>query len=229
MSCTYMAGVEALRFTRLDNCGRPICGTDSSFVTGCVASLNITANIDDGDEIEYKASNGTICSYLQKCPVFKNFTVEAEVLFASPELFDIVTAANVVHDYAGNVVGVDTGNVQCQGVALEGWINTLGQECSDTGEGQWLYIVIPWITGGVLGDIEIADGATNFTLSGNTRSGGSWGTGPYDVVAQDAANTPGPMLSPLAATDHRRIQLTTVAPPTPSCDYQPVLCASSTS
>lgn len=228
MSCTYLNGVDVMRWTRLDNCGRPICAVDSSYVTSCAASLNITANTDDGDEIEYKSSRGEICAYLQRCPIFKNFTVEAEVLFASPELIEIATNSNVVHDYSGAVVGVDSGNVQCQGFAFEAWINTLGQECAANAPGEWLYILIPWITGGVLGDLEIADANTNFTLSGNTRSGGGWGTGPYNVVAQDAANTPGRMLTPLAATDHRRIQLTTIAPPTPSCDYVPVTgCLSS--
>lgn len=227
MSCTYLSGIETMRFTRLDACGRPVCAEDSAFVTSCVASLTMTANTDEGDEIQYKASNGTICAYQQRCPVFKNFSVEAQILFASPELFDIVTNSPRVYDYAGNIVGFESGNVTCQPFALEAWINTLGAECTDTGEGTWLYILLPFLTGGVLGDLEIADGATNFTVSGSTRAGGSWATGPYDVVAQDAANTPGPLLAPLDSSSHRLIQLTSVAPPEPSCDYQPVLCSAS--
>ena len=51
--------------------------------------------------------------------------------------------------------------------------------------------------------------------------------GPYDVLAQDAAGTAGPMLAPLGQDCHRRILITTIAPPEPSVDYLPVLCDAS--
>lgn len=228
MSCVFLAGIDTLRFTRLDNCGRPVCSADGSFVTNCVASLNLTSNTEDGAEISYVNGRGDRCGYLRRCPTLSDLTVELEVLFASPELLDIATASPVRFDYAGEVIGFETGNVSCTPFALEGWINVLNQECADNVPGQWLYVLLPWVSGAILGDLEITGEATNFTITGNTRAGGSWGVGPYNVQAADAANTPGPLLAPLEATSHRAIQLTTVPPPTPSCDYVPVTgCLSS--
>ncbi|MFG2626551.1 hypothetical protein [Streptomyces sp. NPDC048473] len=56
-------------------------------------------------------------------------------------------------------------------------------------------------------DLELANETVNFTLTGSTRTGGKWGVGPYDVMAQDAAGTPGPMLTPLGSTCYRRTGL----------------------
>lgn len=229
MSCTFLAGIDTLRFTRLDNCGRPICAADSSFVTSCVASLNLTSNVEDGAEISYTNGRGERCGYLRRCPTLSDLSVEMEILFASPELLDITTASPVRFDYAGQPIGWETGNVSCTPFAVEGWINVLNQECADNVPGQWLYVLLPWVSGAILGDLEIGAEAVNFTINGNTRAGGNWGTGPYtDVQAADAANTPGRLLAPLEATSHRLIQETTIQPPTPSCEYVPVTgCLSS--
>jgi hypothetical protein len=208
-----------------------VCGTDASFVTSCLSQISLTSNSEDGTEISYTNGKGERCAFLQRCPTFSNLTVETEVLFASPEMLDIMTNSPVRHDYAGNVIGWETGNISCVPFALEAWVQLLGAECSATADGQWLYILIPWLTGATLGDLEIGAEAVNLTISGSTRAASNgWGVGPYnDVQAQDAANTPGPLLAPLEANSHRLIQVTTVAPPTPSCEYVPVLCASSTS
>lgn len=226
MSCNYVAGIDTVRLTRLDSCGRPVCGADNAFVTQCVATLSMTANTDDGTEISYVNGRGEQCAYLQRCPVFKNLSVQLDVLFASPEMLEIATNSPTTMDFAGAVDGFETGSIQCAGLAIEGWVNLLNAQCSTTGQGEWLYVLIPFITGGVLGDLEIGAEAVNFSVSGNTRSGGSWGTGPYNVVAQNAGGTPGPLLAPLASTSHRLIKKTTIAPPTPSCGYLPVTCTS---
>jgi hypothetical protein len=90
-----------------------------------------------------------------------------------------------------------------------------------------VYFLLPWVTNGLLGDLELANEGVNLELTGSTRAGGRWGTGPYDVVAQDAAGTPGPMLTPLDPSCHRRVFITNVPPPTPATTYVPVLCETS--
>ncbi|MFJ8143279.1 hypothetical protein [Streptomyces sp. NPDC096013] len=85
---------------------------------------------------------------------------------------------------------------------------------------------MPWVTNGIIGDLEIGSEAVTLQITGSTRAGRSWGVGPYDVQPIDSAGTPGPMLTPLDASCHRRTFLTTVAPPVPSCDYTPVTCDS---
>ncbi|MEU8472604.1 hypothetical protein AB0F30_32770 [Streptomyces sp. NPDC029006] len=70
----------------------------------------------------------------------------------------------------------------------------------------------------MLGDLEIGSEAVTLQVTGSTRSGGAWGAGPYDVN-RDVNGAPSPMLTPLGSTCHRRIFITDVPPPAPSCDY----------
>jgi len=80
------------------------------------------------------------------------------------------------------------------------------------------YFLIPFVKGGVIGDFTIGNDAVNFTLSGaKSKDGNTWGSGPYDVV-KDQTGAPSPLLEPVDSRDHLWMQVTTVAPPEPSCD-----------
>jgi hypothetical protein len=231
VSCPLIANASVVRVTRVDGCGRPVCGDQNSFVFDCFASLAMNANVEDGTDVEYRAANGRVCGFKRGCPSFRGYDVQLNFYAVSPELIEIMTGSPVVYGYDGTAIGVDSCSIQCNsGFSVELWAEVLGEDvCPEeaTGEGAWIYALLPWVTNGQLGDLEIGSEAVTLTLTGATRAGGRWGVGPYDVQAADAAGTPGPMLAPLDGACHRRIMVTTVAPPEPSCDYQPVLCEAS--
>ncbi|MER6557878.1 hypothetical protein ABT300_08935 [Streptomyces sp. NPDC001027] len=153
--------------------------------------------------------------------------LELNVFSVSPEMIEILTGNPVYLGYDGTPIGFDTCSIECNtGFAVELWAEVLGEECADGAQGQWLYWLMPWVTNGIIGDLEIGSEAVTLQITGSTRAGGSWGVGPYDVQPLDAAGTPGPMLTPLSSSCHRRTFLTTIAPPEPSCDYTPVTCDS---
>ncbi|WP_377273368.1 hypothetical protein [Peterkaempfera sp. SMS 1(5)a] len=83
MSCPMIANADVVRVTRVDACGRPVCGPENSFVTECFASLQMEANVDDGGDIEFKAANGKICGSKKACPSFKGFNLTLNVYQAS--------------------------------------------------------------------------------------------------------------------------------------------------
>lgn len=227
MSCPLIANADVMRITRVDQCGNPVCGEDNGFVFECFSSLAMNVNSDDGDDIQYKAANGKVCGFKRGCPTFNGLDLELNVFSVSPEMVEILTGNPVYLGYDGKPIGFDTCSIQCNtGFALELWAEVLGEECVDGAEGQWLYWLMPWVTNGIIGDLEIGSEAVTLQITGSTRAGGSWGVGPYDVQPLDAAGTPGPMLTPLDSSCHRRTFLTTVAPPEPSCDYTPVTCDS---
>ncbi|MDQ0761982.1 hypothetical protein [Streptomyces canus] len=227
MSCPLIANADVMRITRVDQCGNPVCGEDNGFVFECFSSLAMNVNSDDGDDITYKAANGKVCGTKRGCPTFNGLDLELNVFSVSPEMVEILTGNPVFLGYDGTPIGFDTCSIQCNtGFALELWAEVLGEECADGAEGQWLYWLMPWVTNGIIGDLEIGSEAVTLQITGSTRAGGSWGVGPYDVQPLDAAGTPGPMLTPLSSSCHRRTFLTTVAPPEPSCDYTPVTCDS---
>lgn len=231
MSCPLIANADTLRVTRVDACGRPVCGDDNAFVTQCLASVSMAANIEEGTPVEFRAANGRMCGRKPGCPTLLDYGVTLTIFEASPELLEILTGQPVVYGWDGQPIGWDDTQVSCrQGFALELWAEVLGEDvCPEeaTGDGAWVLFTLPWVTGGVLGDLEIGSEAVNLTLTGTTRNNSRWGVGPYDVVAQDAAGTPGPFLTPIGPDAHRRVIITTVAPPEPSCEYQPVLCEAS--
>jgi hypothetical protein len=233
MACPLIANADTIRVTRLDSCGRPVCGTDNGFTFDCFATLGMNANVDEGEDVEYKAANGRVCGFKRGCPTFKGYDIELSFFSVSPEFIEIVTGNPVVFGYDGQPIGYDDCTIQCDtGFALELWAEVLGEDlCTADGTGgQWIYFLLPWVTNGALGDLEVGSEAATLTLNGATRTGGGWGVGPYDVMPINAAGTPGPMLTPMGQTCHRRSFLTNVAPPEPICDYVPVtggLCLSS--
>lgn len=232
MPAPFISNAATVRVTRVDGCGRPVCGDDNAFVTDCFASVQMEANIEEGEDITFVAANGRQCAYKRGCPTLNGYDLTFTFFQASPELIEIMTGSPVYFDYDGRPIGADSCAIPCNtGFALEVWTDVLGEDVceEESAEGAWVYFILPWVTGGLIGDLELANEAVNLELTGATRAGGKWGVGPYDVQAQDAAGTPGPMLTPLGSTCHRRFFITNVPPPEPSTTYTPVLCDASVS
>ncbi|MDX2643485.1 hypothetical protein PV341_07830 [Streptomyces sp. PA03-1a] len=234
MTCPLIANLDVVRVTRLDSCGRPVCGDDNGFVFDCLASIALNPSIEEGEDITYKAANGRQCGFRKGCPSLQNYDVEINFFSVSPEFLEITTGNPVVFGFDGKPIGYDDCSIKCDsGFALEFWAEVLGDDvcaADGTGDGAWIYFLLPWVTNGILGDLEIGAEAVTLQLQGATRAGGGWGTGPYDVMPIDAAGTAGPLLTPVGATCHRRTFLTSVAPPEPVCEYTPVtggLCLAS--
>lgn len=211
-----------VRLTRLDRCGKPVTGLNS-IASECVASLAMNPDIDEQDDILYRAANGSLCGVKKGCPTLLGYDIELNFFQVSPEITSILTGDPEVLDFSGDVVGNDSCSIQCDlGFGLEFWAELIAPVCSTTGNQRYLYGLIPWVTNGYINDLELGSEAISFQLVGSSRAGGQWGTGPYNVVATDAANTPGRLLTPIGATCHRRMQIVTVPPATPSCEYQTV-------
>lgn len=225
ISCDLIANLDVVRVTRLDNCGKPLTG-EHAFVTECVSSVAMNVVTDDQDDVIYRAANGSLCGVKRGCPSLLGYDLEFNFYQVSPELTDVLTGQPIVLDAGGAPVGNDSCNINCQaGFALEFWTELIGQNCTLTGEQRYLYTLLPWITNAYISDLEIGSEQVAFQLVGSTRAGGQWGVGPYPVVMSGPPTpAPGPMLTPLGATCHRRMQITTVAPPVPDplCDYTAV-------
>lgn len=220
MPCPKLAEGDVVRVTRVDDCCAPEVGANNAFVDDCWASVQMTANVEAGTDIDFRAMNGRSCGFKRGCPSFRGFDITAEFFSASPELIEILTGNPVYYDYAGNPVGWDDCSIACRGgFALEVWQNVVGEECVPGAEAQSFYWLLPCIANGILGDVTINNEGVTFSLTGNTRATGGWCHGPWNVQAQDAINTPGPLLTNLGADCHRRGFLTTIAPPIPACTY----------
>lgn len=219
--CFSLVRGRAMRVTKLDGCGRTSYGSTSQVATDGFISVGLTANTEEGETISVTNAAGKVCILDQPSPVFTNYTIEVQFCGVDPELFSLMTGQPVVMDADGvDAIGIRVNSgitLDDSGFALELWSSVPVAACDASGGASYGYFLIPFVQGGTLGDVTIENGAINFTLSGaSSKDGSEWGVGPYDVV-MDASDQPGPLIEPIDDKDHLHLQLTTVAPPTPSC------------
>jgi hypothetical protein len=215
--CPKIVNGDIVRATRVDNCGAPVEGAGNAFVDDCWPSAAMASNVQAGTDITLRAANGSICAFKRGKPGFRGFDLTFQFFNASPEFVELLTGSPLVLDHAGDPIGWEDCDV-VGNFAFEIWADIAGEECPDDSEGIWFYLLLPWVSNGRLGDITINDGGVTFEMTGNTRDQGRWSLGPWDVVAQDVAGTPGPLLTEIGDDCHRRVFQTTIAPPTAACE-----------
>ena len=108
MSGPLISNAATVRITRVDACGRPVCGPENSYVTDCFASVEHKANVDDGTDVKFTAANGRTCGYKKGCPTFNGFDLTYTFFQASPEMIEIMTGSPVVFGFDGKPIGFDS-------------------------------------------------------------------------------------------------------------------------
>jgi PKD domain-containing protein len=207
-----------MRLTRVDGCGRPVFGKHSVAVTDGFVSANLTAEIEEGEEITQKNASGALCASLKTPSQTKWITAELTFCMVDPGLVSLINPSFAMElDAKGNIVGWREKNkpsARGGGFALEIWTDTVGADvCGEaTAAGAWGYILLPFLGQGTMGDLEIGASAINFVFTGNAIAGSQWGHGPHKVVA-DTSGAPSPLLAPIANDEIRLIMATTIAPP----------------
>lgn len=202
-----------MRVTRVDECGIAGTGADDNYVTKGFITVGYSPEMRDRDEIEVNNAGGEICVTDTIAPELKWYDLSLEFCKVAPEIFEMLTGQTLVEDYAGTNVGVSIGSDVVEGhFALEVWSKIAGNAC----EGSltpYGYTLVPFAGEGVFSDFTIENGEVTFTIDARTFPDSQWGTGPYDVVEQDAGGTAGPLIAALAANKQLHLQRTLVAPP----------------
>ena len=219
---------RTMRVTRLDSCGRPDYGDAGQVVSDGYVSVALTTVINEGEEISVTNASGDICVYDPASPSFNGYTVVVTFCEVNPDIFGLQTGQPLETDANGDVVGfrmnedIKPSDV---GFALEVWAGVPGEECSDdpNAQGAYGYLLLPRLSGGVLGDFTIENAAINFTLTNAaTKSGAGWGTGPFNVVL-DALGDEALLESAITSGDHLLVRYTEMAPPESSGGAVPLL------
>jgi hypothetical protein len=229
--CLPLAKGRRIRVTRLDGCGRPIFGDDSQVVSKGFISVSYTANTTETDEINIPNASGEVCIYEPSVTSLVGYGIEIAFCNVDPELLSILTGQEVVLGYDGNtVIGFDVDtkvSLDSSNFALELWAGSpTGDACNTAGsEGSFGYILLPFVSGGILGDFTVENAAVTFTVTGaNTKEGNAWGVGPYDVMLNNAATpVPSKMSTPVSTSAALRTILVDLAPPQDACGARPLL------
>lgn len=218
---------KRMRATTLDYCGNvPAPEAEDAFVaTDGFISVNLTSEVEEGTEIITRKADGSLCVNEMTDASFKRFNVEMEFCGVNPDLLTIVSNANpymIGEDTAGIVIPEGT---LAKRFAFELWTGLAGQACEPGVEEASGYMLLPFVSGGVLGDITVdGENAVTFTLTGAfTKGGNGWGVGPFDVI--DTSGTSGPLPTALDPLDHFLLVETNLAPPPSACEIQPMPAA----
>lgn len=221
--CFFPILGKMMRVTELDSCGIPVAGTSMQVATDGFITASLSSEVEDGTEILVRKANGSLCVNEKLSDSFKRFTVEVEFCGVNPSLLALVSNAEPYEDYEGDIAGftVPEGSFD-KNFALEIWTGMSGQACvaGQTGEASG-YLLLPFVTAGVLGDIEIGgEDAITFSITGaSTKGGNGWGVGPYNVVMNDSVpSAPAVLPTALDPFDHLLLIDTALAPPAGACD-----------
>jgi hypothetical protein len=213
---------KRIRVTELDNCGAVPVDAMQIATDGFI-TISLSSEVEDGTEIIVKKASGALCVNEKQSDSFKRFTVEIEFCGVNPSLLAMVSNAETYADYADDEAGftVPEGEINKK-FALELWTGMSGVVCAPGAEEASGYLLLPYITAGVLGDIEVTgEDAITFSITGAaTKGGNQWGVGPYEVLV-DATVPPGvPAVLPTALDpfDHLLLIDTALAPPPDACD-----------
>lgn len=218
---------KVMRATRLSPTGRPLIGDENAVATEGFITAAYTTNTEEGEAISITNANGKPCITEAATPTFNGFSVEATFCGVDFALFNILTGQAVVVDPdTQKLIGItESTDVKLDAVAfaLELWTGASPSGDYSTGsQGEYGYILTPFLGGGVIGDISIENAAITFTVTSmSTRNGNSWGAGPYGVEL--VGGVPSVLSTPMKPNDHRRIQTMEVAPPAVFSGSIPVL------
>ena len=226
--CLPLVKGRRIRVTRLDGCGRPIYGDDSQVVSKGFVSVGFTANTTETDEISQPNASGEVCIYEPSETSLVGYGVEIAFCKVDPDLLALVTGQNVVLSADGQTaIGFDIDTkigLENSNFALELWTGSpTGDACATDGsQGQFGYILLAYLRGGILGDFTVENAAVTFTVTGaNTREGNAWGRGPYNVMTD--GGVPAPMSTPITTSTALRTMLVDLAPPADVCGARPLL------
>lgn len=217
---------KRIRVTALDNCGRTLTGGTENAVlaTDGFVTISLSAEVEDGNEILTRKADGSLCVNERMSNAFKRFNVEAEFCGVNPSLLALTSNAQEYEDAAGDVVGITVpeGDINKK-FALELWTGISGIACSEGDDEASGYLLLPFVNGGTLGDIEVTgEDAINFSITGAyTKGQNGWGVGPYQV-AYDDGGTASALPTALDPFDHLLLMNTGVAPPPSACDPSPM-------
>ena len=207
---------KVMRVTEVDFSGRPVIGDDSVIVTNGQITTQFTGNVEEGEALSATNGNGDICWTEPSDPSFTGYGIEATFCNVDFALFEKLTGHPVVLNDDGTIVGIEErSNIKLSDVtfALELWTGANTKDTARTGaEGEWGYILAPFVRGGTISDITVENAAITFGVTGMvTKNGTNWGSGPYNVEL--VGGVAAPLFEPVATTAYRRTMSVEIAPP----------------
>lgn len=219
VACIKPLQSATFRVTALDECGVPLYDECSYAVSDGYTQVEITPNTTDGQQFQQLNAAGRPLVNQQARTILNWFDYKIIMAVKDPELFYLMTGADLFLDYAGLSAGnvITDSNYATGTFALEVWLGTSETECGPNNAPYYGYILLPFTNDGKLTEsVTIANDLITYTFAGRTRVGSPWGVGPYDVML-DEGGLPAPLPTAISAGAHYLDLITQLPPPEPDC------------
>jgi len=181
---------RVLRVTKLDACGAKVLGPDSTVTSKGFITVGLSPQFDEGTTISVTNAAGEQCILDEPSPLFTGYDTEVNFCGVNPDLIHLMTGQAVVYDRQSTPQGVgfrtnskvDTNSF---GFALEVWSSVPAGACVAC-KTSYGYFLVPFLSGGSIGDISIGNDAVTFTLTGAKQSAWVAEATKYQVANKDA-------------------------------------------
>lgn len=189
--CIAQAKLCYLRVGSLTTTCAPAVGANAGVVTDGIVTLTRSAEIEEGQEYQFKNGCGQIKAQSNDVDRLKWYNLTGEIFTMDYELMQIMfggslITADVGEDYAGKTIGYcrPSGSaLATNGVSVELWVETVigtGGGCStDATAPQYVRHVFPRVTF-IEGDRTFENDGARFTFDGKAYENPAWGNGPWN-------------------------------------------------
>ena len=215
--CVAPIKAQVARFTLLDICGRPLTGPGSAQITtDAFTEIANTPNYEEGQRFLLRKANGEPCVN-QRDPGFFNWLEQTTTLCTlDPDLFAAVIGEPIIEDSGASTTGDHTGVIFGEGLlenhfSMEVWQPVSGEgACDASGLQRYVYWAFPHVIDAQIQEFTFQNDTFTLGFSSITRAAHpDWNIGdPW------LADSPVSMWGP---GKHYAFNITTVAPPEPSC------------
>lgn len=224
--CHSVVRAPAARVTRLNTCCEAVSTGCDYATTESFVDITLTKVLQERQDAFQLNAHGDICVDKPKFPILRWYEVVVTFCGVDPELFNIVSNEPLILNDAvvPEAIGWCTlpDSASAANFGLEFWTGTDEDGCED-GDVDYGYGSLACIKQGMIGDVTIANGVINFTVSGITQIPNAWGLGPYNVLINETganAGFPGLRLTEMDPRAHKCFFWTKLAPPPGACGCQ---------
>lgn len=180
--CLPAGCIDAVRVARIDECtDEAVAGASNGYVFNCFRSLELTSNVEDGEETILRNDCGKKCWQTRACDELTNVGISFELLNPDYELTNLITGQTLINDGAENI-----GVFQREGGNCTPWLSVemfeqVPDEACSTGH-RYRRIVLPKVRFRPVGNPTREGQLRVIGYEGITApaSIAAWGDGPYN-------------------------------------------------
>lgn len=223
-SCATPIKGTAYRMVRLDACGNPVTGTNGlAIVSKGFVQVQMEPQYEDGTEFFERTADGSVCVNQKDDPILKRLQLTIDFCeINTTGAAWMMSARELVVSATGQGFALAEG-LSSNRFSLELWQQVAGSgACDASGNQRYIYHAFPNCGSAKVGSYTVENDKGTLQIMCETRAGSStptigWldGPGTLSWLPAGAANMVG---GGTGVLDHWMFNLTTTAPPSPSCN-----------